>query len=309
MMNLTPGMIISSMKYDTQDNFLRDSALCKETGAPVYDAKLVLSLVPKALASAKNDIEKIAIKEQELLAALNTGELELAKRVYNELIKTFPFDKYKKTKLYRGLIHEAEGELEEAKKIYTSIDENIDYYPQFRKRLISLHLAKGDRVASIQSLIDYLNISGHDSEAWSMLAKLYLHESMFKTALHCYEELSMLNPQSHVLAARCGDLVYTLGRYDIALKYYCKSLFHFPDYPHALYGILITAKKLIIACNDEYFAAHGHTVYPNDSIYYNTEKTQTLLKIAHERLKILYSSDKTKLSKGTIAAISEWLES
>lgn len=305
-----PSEIIASMKFEAADNFIMGNSLCRDQGEPVYDAKTILDLVPMALETCRSKVEKVNIREQEFLAAVNLGNLALAERIFKKLSKMFPPSKYRKARAYEGFMLELEKNYEKAKDLYTPLDGEVNFYPLFRKRLIALSLADGCRKTSIALLVEYLDIMAQDNEAWSQLAKLYLYESMYMRAAFCYEELMIINIHNHVLCSRYADVVYTLGRPDLAIKYYCKSIVLYPDYLHALYG-LYSSTKLLLSMEKDHGARQliqSSHAFSKDPVSYDKEKIEKLNGIAYNRIKSLHTTHSGRPSSGTARAVCLWLD-
>lgn len=307
-----PCKIIASMKYEATDNFVRENSLCRDAGEPVYDPKFILDIVPRALESCNNDVDRMYIHEQEFLAALNLGNSLLAEKIFEKISNFFPPSKYRRARAYKGFLLESKKNYDEAGELYSSSNSDAGFYPLFWRRLVALSLAKGDRKKSISTLVDYLDVMAQDTEGWSQLAKLYLYESMYSRAAFCYEELMVIIPQNHVLFSRYADVVYTLGRPDLAIRYYCKSLSLYPDYLRALYGIHCCA-KLLLGCGGNGNAksvTETPKVFSKDPFTYDKDKVKKCFYIACDRIKKMYNTiNGPRPTTETSKVVNLWLES
>mmetsp|Transcript_5027 Transcript_5027/g.12061 ORF Transcript_5027/g.12061 Transcript_5027/m.12061 type:complete len:135 (+) Transcript_5027:520-924(+) len=63
-----------------------------------------------------------------------------------------------------------------------------------------------------------------DVEAWQELADLYLSEMQLEHAKFCYEELILHAPQNYIYHLKYAEILYTLGDFVTARKYFAQSL-------------------------------------------------------------------------------------
>lgn len=210
-----------------------------------YDPSLVLAMGQLSLGSSLPDIERYAILEQLFIAALDTGNLELAKSHLATIEKRFPFRSSVRVQRLYGLLKEAEGDFDKAVEIYETALEQDETNVLIHKRLVAVAATQGKRTEAIERLVEYVDTYMQDVEAWTELASLYLAENMYPQAAFCVEELLLLRPQNHLYHIRYADLMYTLAKFDLALKYYCSALELCKDNTRALYGMRLSSAALL----------------------------------------------------------------
>ncbi|ORX81287.1 TPR-like protein [Anaeromyces robustus] len=207
-----------------------------ELAKPLIDGKF----------SSLDNIERYEILEQLIVAYLDTNEIDKAEK-YLKLVKDKIKDEFSSRlqKLY-GMIEEAKGNYEKAIEIYNETLKVDEVNEAVHKRLIAVNIANGNRTEAINLLNKYLEVfvSG-DEDAWLQLADLYLLENQCQQAAYCIEEVILTNPKNHLYYLRYADIMCCIGRYQIASKYYCKTLDLCNDNIRALYGILYTNQYLL----------------------------------------------------------------
>ncbi|KAJ3054435.1 ER membrane complex subunit 2 [Rhizophlyctis rosea] len=183
------------------------------------------------------DPEHYALLEQTFTAALDTGNIPSAESLLQKISTRFPFDTSIRTQRLYGLLNEATGNFDKAAEIYETALKQDESNIAILKRLVAILVERGQRHEAIIRLKTYADTFMQDTECWSQLASLYLSENMYEQAAFCYEELLMLKPQNHLYYIRYADLVATLGRWEVAVKYYCAALELTADNVRALYGL------------------------------------------------------------------------
>jgi tetratricopeptide (TPR) repeat protein len=175
---------------------------------------------------------------------LDTGNLAVAKSQLKIIQSKFPATSSRVFRL-TGMVAEAEGNDDRALAIYRSALENDENSPPIRKRVIALQWASGDRTLAIESLVRYLDTYMQDFEGWMELSSMYLAEGLYQQAAFCVEELIVMRPSDHLLHIRYADIMRTLGKDELALKYYCSALEISKDQTRALYGLRLVTSSLI----------------------------------------------------------------
>jgi tetratricopeptide (TPR) repeat protein len=179
--------------------------------------------------------------EQLLLAYLDVGRTEQAQSLFQTLESAF---RGSRIEILRGRIQEALGNYETALQVYTKQSQVDPTHPHLLQRIAMAHVAKGDRTKGIECLVHYVDTFAQDTEAWTVLATLYLQHGFYQHARFCYEELLLLQPKNHVFLLRYAELVYGLGQWEEALQYYCRVIEIVPDGLMAWYGIHYTTRSL-----------------------------------------------------------------
>jgi ER membrane protein complex subunit 2 len=78
----------------------------------------------------------------------------------------------------------------------TSGDRGTDTRQPIQKRRIALLRSMDKIPEAITQLVNLLDYSPTDAEAWAELSDLYLSQSLFDQAIFCLEEVLLLNPNA-----------------------------------------------------------------------------------------------------------------
>ncbi|KAI8068213.1 hypothetical protein BC940DRAFT_273120 [Gongronella butleri] len=182
--------------------------------------------------------------EQVTIAAFDVGDKELAAHCIEQLHKRFGDTSLRYRRLL-GMQHEANGRLEEAQRVYDEILAEDETNMPASKRQIALLKTRNKTGEMIQALTQYLDTYYDDFEAWLELCDVYTMNHDYDQAAYCCEEMILLQPTNHVLFLKYAEILYTKRHYALALKHYCKVLDLCPDHTRALYGMHLTASKLL----------------------------------------------------------------
>ena len=113
------------------------------------------------------------------------------------------------------------------------------------RRNIAIHRGRGEFADAIEEMNEYLKIYSADSDAYCELADLYLQIQEYRKAAFCYEELILSKPFHHLYHLKYAEILYTLGDFLAARKYYAKSLELNPDNNmRALWGLLMVRSNV-----------------------------------------------------------------
>ncbi|KAJ3086670.1 ER membrane complex subunit 2 [Quaeritorhiza haematococci] len=297
-------------------------AALEATTLTYYDPMEILNLGKTLLAKHKSsvsEIDRFAIMEQVFVAALDTGDTEAASRILkNDIAPQFPPSTSVRSKRLEGMYLEATSKWDEAQKTYEDALELDETNMLVRKRLVALLRSRGKRLEAIEVLVKYLDAFTTDIEGWSELSALYLAEGMFQQAAFCLEEILLQRPQHHLYHLRYADILYTMGRRDLALKHYCRALELCTDNVRALYGIRLAAKALLSSSTstsstpspkkptaESGSGSSGSLASASDS---SSETLEALIKLADERLVAVYegtgkhAAELTSVVKGWLTA-------
>ncbi len=166
--------------------------------------------------------EKWTIYEQVFVAALDTGDDELANECLGEL--TIQFKDSARVKRLVGMSCEAQRQFRAARDVYDGLLATNAANALAAKRKVSILKAQGKIKEAIAELNEYTERTQTDVTAWQELSDLYLSISKIDSAAFCLEELILHDPLNHVAHCRLGEVYYTLGSQEIARKYFSQSL-------------------------------------------------------------------------------------
>ncbi|KAI9500634.1 tetratricopeptide repeat domain-containing protein [Coemansia spiralis] len=241
------------------------------------------------------------VYEQVFIAAIDEGEIDVAKAVLEILHKRFGGSQRVK-RLY-GMINEAVGYPDEAKKLYDEMLEKDATNVLASKRLIALLKSQGQYSIAIQELVSYLDTHGNDFEAWLELAHLYLANHLYAQAAFCLEEVILQQPANHYFHLCYAEVNYTMGCLDIALKEYLRVVELSTDNVRGFYGIKLAADRILD------ITSHG-AGKSRDSSHFKVENApqkatlERLSQLATERLVAIYSGTNDATKK----TVEAWLK-
>lgn len=206
---------------------------------------LVVEFAPTLLKSSTlAENEAWSVQEQLFVAGLDTNDLPLAEEVLARLAGKFPGST--RVRRLTAMKLEAERKLEEALSVYNSLlIEDPSDVVSMKRRVCIWKARKETRPKAIEELNDYLTIFMADTTAWQELGDLYLDEQKYEYAAFCYEELLLAEPLNHHYHNRYAEILYTLGDYLTARKYFAHSLeLNQDNNSRALFGLALTCKAI-----------------------------------------------------------------
>lgn len=200
------------------------SLLFNPAKLPPSEALQLAQQAPVVLqGSSSETVDQWATYENLLLASLRTGDDEAAAKCMDQLEARFGPDNERVMAL-RGLLSEAEaennGELEAVLKQYDAILEgnstNLVGHDRLRqlfsdgrsanppclrlqpitKRRIALLRSMGRVSDAATALVQLLDFSPTDAEAWSELSDLYFTQGLYSQAIYALEEVLLLSPNA-----------------------------------------------------------------------------------------------------------------
>ncbi|KNZ44004.1 uncharacterized protein VP01_960g1 [Puccinia sorghi] len=230
-----------------RDSGVRESREVVQLGAVILGASVRASRLA-------DDIW--TVYEQIAVAALDTGDVQLAKTVIQRLEGKFPNSA--RVTVLHGMFLEAQGDLLGAKSFYEQELEK-KFNPKnaelgsvgelnirVRKRLIALHLhhsppaySQGSQPSSsssssssnpfslhtgIQLLVDHLDTVYSDPEGWLQLADAYASLGLYEQSLSALEDLILLQPENTFHILRYAETAYTAGEYELSYKTYLRVI-------------------------------------------------------------------------------------
>ncbi|KAK4203289.1 hypothetical protein QBC40DRAFT_167224 [Triangularia verruculosa] len=215
--------------------------------------------------------------ENLILSCLRTGDDRAAQECLNRLVARFGNND--RVMALGGLIKEAQaqnnGELETILKEYDQMLEQNNANLPIMKRRIALLRSMGRLSDAGSALVQLLDFSPTDSEAWSELSDLYFSQGLYPQAIYAMEEVLILAPNawnvrnatvkqskpyangSSQVHARLGELQYMAatasgvinGSYQKqmaeAIKRFSRSIELCDDYLRGYYGLKLVTKRLL----------------------------------------------------------------
>lgn len=161
----------------------------------------------------------------------------------------------------RGLVKEAEaqnnGELEKVLKEYDEILSGNDTNIPIMKRRIALLRSMGRVSDAASALVQLLDFSPTDVEAWSELSDLYFSQGLYPQAIYAMEEVLVMAPNAWNVHARLGELQYMAatasgmgnGAYQKqlaeAIKRFSRGIELCDDYLRGYYGLKLVTKTIL----------------------------------------------------------------
>ncbi|KAK3299184.1 uncharacterized protein B0H64DRAFT_317765 [Chaetomium fimeti] len=239
------------------------AALALSQQAPAFlrsSSSTVSSSPLSTLLSGPEKSEQWLQYENLIVSCLRTGDDQAAHQCLRRLVARFGDDN-ERVQALRGLVKEAEaqgnGALEEVLKEYNQIlDENDTNIP-IAKRRIALLRSMGRLSDAASALVQLLDFSPTDAEAWSELSDIYLSQGLYPQAIYAIEEVLVLAPNAWNIHARLGELQYMAatapgvanGLYQKymaeAVKRFARSVELCDDYLRGYYGLKLVSKRLL----------------------------------------------------------------
>ncbi|KAJ4306289.1 Inositol phosphatase SIW14 [Collariella sp. IMI 366227] len=152
---------------------------------------------------------------------------------------------------------ELEGILREYDQLLSDNNTNIP----IAKRRIALLRSMGRVSDSSSALVQLLDFSPTDAEAWAELSDIYLSQGLYPQAIYALEEVLVLAPNAWNIHARLGELQYmaatapgiSSGSHQKgmveALKRFSRSIELCDDYLRGYYGLKLVRRSLTNAQN------------------------------------------------------------
>ena len=216
---------------------LRESALVCSHGAAV-------------LALGGLGDEEWTVREQVLIAALDTHDYEGARAQLARLTAQFPASQ--RVRRLEGMLHEARGEWMEARGVYEEILQVDPANAIAQKRCICTFKGENKLEAAVKGLNQYLETFSTDAGSWAELFRVYLSLLRFEDAEFCAEELILLQPHDYMHHLRYAELLYTMhaperkhAKLELARQHFARSLeLRLDGNTRALYGLAGACKAI-----------------------------------------------------------------
>lgn len=198
--------------------------------------------------------------ENLIVSCLRTGDDQAAHQCLQRLVARFGDDN-ERVQAIRGLVKEAQaqgnGALEEVLNEYNQILEENDANIPIAKRRVALLRSMGRLSDAASALVQLLDFSPTDAEAWSELSDIYLSQGLYPQAIYAIEEVLVLAPNAWNIHARLGELQYMAatapgvanGLYQKymaeAIKRFSRSIELCDDYLRGYYGLKLVSRRLL----------------------------------------------------------------
>lgn len=198
------------------------------------------------IAPKTSGAEYWSVREQLCIAYLDTGAIEKASAVVDELKQKFPGSS--RVARLVGMLLEAKGDFDGASQHYKETLEAHPTAAAIMKRQVAVARATGETELAHSLLKAYLEIYAIDTEAWLEMADLCMELNSFEEASFCYAELILAMPHSHVSHARYAEVEYTLGGYKNLIKarqHFAKAHDVLDVNPRALFGLQKSCRALL----------------------------------------------------------------
>lgn len=201
--------------------------------------------------------------ENLLISCLRTGDNKAARQCLEKLLARFG-EKNERVMALRGIYEEAVAEDNKAlNQVLVQYDGILKEDPTnipIRKRRVTLLRSMGRTNDATTALVELLDVSPTDAEAWAELADTYFAQGLYSQAIYSLEEVLLILPNAWNIHARLGEVAYisatssessergnaVKGLSD-ALRRFCRSIELCDNYLRGFYGLKSTAKKLLEA--------------------------------------------------------------
>ncbi|KAK4104040.1 TPR-like protein [Parathielavia hyrcaniae] len=239
------------------------AALALSQQAPAILRRSVSTAYPpplNKLLSGSETSDKWLQYENLIQSCLRTGDDQAAHACLKRLTVRFG-DHNERVQALRGLVKEAEarnnGELEEVLKEYNQILSGNGTNIPITKRRIALLRSMGRLSDATSALVQLLDFSPTDAEAWSELSAIYLSQGLYPQAIYAMEEVLVLAPNAWNIHARLGELQYMAAtapgvangssqQYMAeAIRRFSRSIELCDDYLRGYYGLKLVTRKLL----------------------------------------------------------------
>ncbi|KAI9755423.1 MAG: hypothetical protein M4579_004280 [Chaenotheca gracillima] len=204
------------------------------------------------------------IFENLLLSCLRTRDDESARQCLEKLCARFG-DSNERVMGLKGMYEEAVAEndtaLEAILDDYEDVLEKDPTNASISKRRIALLRSMGRPNEAISALVEHLDASPTDAEAWSELSDLYFSQSMFAQSIFSLEEVLLIVPNAWNIHARLGEITYASalsissnqtavaenerGPLTDCVRSFSRSIELCDDYLRGYYGLKLSTSRLL----------------------------------------------------------------
>ena len=248
--------------------------------------------------------EKWAVHENLFFSCLRTGDSASASACLERMKERFGVDNERVMGL-TGIYHEATApDQKTLENILRQYEDAIKEKPTnmiIRKRHVALLKSLGRTENAVSGLVDLLDASPVDAEAWSELAELYYIQGLYPQAIFSMEEVLLVMPNAWNVHARLGEILYVsaantkddpsrLKSLIQAQKSFCRSVELCDDYLRGYYGLKLTTSKVLTMPNNVASIADEDVQPPTTAV------VQRLNELATLKLEIIIRKASTKMA-------------
>ncbi|KAL8694144.1 MAG: hypothetical protein Q9218_001141 [Villophora microphyllina] len=159
----------------------------------------------------------------------------------------------------RGLYQEAMADdnsaLEQMLHEYDEILSEDSSNTPIKKRRAALLRSLSREAEAIDALVELLEASPTDIEAWAELSELYVLHGCYQQAEFCLEEILLSAPNAWNMHARLGEILYIaaatthdkVGSLAESVRRFCRSIELCDGYLRGYYGLMVASDRLLEA--------------------------------------------------------------
>lgn len=256
-------MSLPLLQPSTATSFPTSIALTAQAPSFLKSQSTWLAALPYPLSLLTNteSQEKWQIYENLFLASLRTGADATAWQCLEALVARFGKTNDRVIALH-GLYLEAtakdEHGLAAAMRLYEEVLIEDPTKFSIRKRRAALLRSAGKTADAAQALVNILDASPTDAEAWAELADLYLSQGAFDQAVFSLEEVLLVMPNAWNMHAKLGEVLYLqASRTESAgekarllaesFRRFCRSVELCDDYLRGYYGLKLVRTEILFA--------------------------------------------------------------
>jgi ER membrane protein complex subunit 2 len=218
---------------------------------------------PLSLLSGSTDTpENWSTFENLFLSCLRTGDDESAHGLLNHLRTRFGATNERVT-AFQAMYDEARVKDEQGLiAVLKAMGDALEADPtnlMLQKRRIALLRSMGRVDEATKQLVDLLQVSPIDAEAWAELADMYLVQAQYDQSIYCLEEVLLIVPNAWNVHAKLGEVIYLSGLATLkdnqremakaeaeALRRFCRSIELCNNYLRGYYGLKLVSETNII---------------------------------------------------------------
>lgn len=205
---------------------------------------------PLNLLVSNESQEKWVAYENILIASIQTGDFSLAKQCVEALTERFG-KMNERIIILKGIYDEAvasnDTELKTILKRYEDIISESPTMFGVRKRRVALLKSMGKTTEAVAALVDILDASPTDAEAWVELADLYQNQGLLDQTIFSLEEALLVVPNAWNIHAKLGEVLYLnasraegserLRLLSESARRFCRSIELSSEYLRGYYGL------------------------------------------------------------------------
>ena len=169
---------------------------------------------PLSLLSNDDTPEHWATYENLFLSCLRTGDSQSALAILTQLRKRFGVED-ERVLAYYSMYDEARADSDkELAEVLKKLGDALEEEPTnllLLKRKVALLRSMGRTSEATSQLVDLLQVSPIDAEAWAELADLYLVQASYEQSIYCLEEVLLILPNAWNIHAKLGETIYLTG--------------------------------------------------------------------------------------------------